>query len=336
MPLASMRSRSQFGELAAFYSGKNILVTGGMGYLATNLVALLEGIDCSIVLLDLTDGAVMSPDGSAKIQCVVGDVRERPVWEQVLGGIDVVFHFAAQTSAYAANQDPFSDLDINVKPLLHLLEVSRHQSPHPIVLFSSTVTIAGIPARLPVDETHPDSPLTIYDVHKLMAEQYLKLYARLGIVKGAILRLANVYGPGPASSRSDRGVLNQMVRKALDGESLTVYRPGDRLRDYVYVEDVALAFVQAAGNIDELNSEHFLIGSGQGHTIGEAIDLVAERVALRTGIHAPVVYVDPPAELSPIEDRDFVADSRHFSQRTGWQACCSLAEGIDRTVEALS
>lgn len=336
MPLAGTRSHIQFGELAAFYSGKNILVTGGMGYLATNLVALLKDIDCSIILLDLTDGAVTSPGGSAKIQCVVGDVRERPAWEQVLDGIEVVFHFAAQTSAYVANQDPSSDLDINVKPMLHLLEVSRHQDLHPIVLFSSTVTIAGIPARLPVDETHPSSPLTIYDLHKLIAEQYLKLYARLGIVKGAILRLANVYGPGPVSSRSDRGVLNQIVRKAIAGESLTVYRPGDRLRDYVYVEDVALAFAQAACNIDQLNSEHFLIGSGQGHTIGEAICLVAERVALRTGILAPVVYVDPPSEYSPIEDRDFVADCRCFSEKTGWRAYCSLTEGIDRTVEAFS
>lgn len=336
MPLAGMRSPDEFGELASYYSGKRILITGGMGYLATNLVALLKDIDCSIMLLDLTDGAVTSPGGSAKIQCAVGDVRERPVWEQVLDGIDVVFHFAAQTSAYVANQDPLSDLDINVKPMLHLLEVARHRDLHPIVLFSSTVTIAGIPTRLPVDETHPDSPLTIYDLHKLMAEQYLRLYARLGIVKGAILRLANVYGPGPASSRSDRGVLNQMVRKAIAGESPTVYRPGDRLRDYVYVEDVAWAFAQAACSIDRLDSEHFVIGSGEGHTIGQAMSLVADRVALRTGVLAPVVYVDPPTGHSPIEDRDFVADSRHFSQRTGWQACCSLAEGIDRTVEAFS
>jgi nucleoside-diphosphate-sugar epimerase len=336
MPLAGVRFHERFGELAAFYSGKNILVTGGMGYLATSLVALLRDIDCSVILLDVTDGSVMTAGGSATIQRVVGDVRERLVWEQMLDGIDVVFHFAAQTSAYAANQDPSSDLDINVMPMLHLLEVSRHRDVHPIVLFSSTVTIAGIPARLPVDETHPDSPLTIYDLHKLMAEQYLELYARLGIVKGAILRLANVYGPGPASSRSDRGVLNQMVRKAIAGESLTVYRPGDRLRDYVYVEDVALAFAQAACSIDRLNAEHFLIGSDQGHTLGEAIGLVAERVALRTGKLAPVVYVDPPAGLSPIEDRDFVADSHHFSRMTGWQARCSLVEGIDRTLEAFS
>ncbi|MBA4384892.1 MAG: hypothetical protein C0410_09155, partial [Anaerolinea sp.] len=331
MRLANKRSYSEFSELAGFYSGKRILITGSAGYLATNLVELLRKINCFVIGLDRTGGSSASLGGSAKIQYVVGDVREPPVWEQVLDGIDVVFHFAAQTSAYVANQDPLSDLDSNVKPMLHLLETCRHQGIHPTVLFSSTVTIAGIPTRLPVDETHPDNPLTIYDLHKLIAEQYLRSYARLGIVKGAALRLANVYGPGPASSRSDRGILNQMVRKAIAGESLTVYRPGDRLRDYVYIEDVVWAFAQAGCKISQLNSQYFVIGSGQGHTIAQAISLVADRVALRTGIRTPIVYVDPPSEYSPIEDRNFVADSHYFSQETGWQACYSLTEGIDRT-----
>jgi nucleoside-diphosphate-sugar epimerase len=166
-----------------------------------------------------------------------------------------------------------------------------------------------------------------------MAENYLKYYVRQNIVKGAILRLANVYGPGPKSSRSDRGILNQMIRKALAGEPLTVYGTGDQIRDYVYVEDVALAFLKAACNIESVNGRHFVIGSGKGHTIAQAMSLVAERVALMTGISVPLKHVAPPPSLLPIESRNCVADTGLFSESTGWKANCMLTEGIDFTIK---
>ena len=166
-----------------------------------------------------------------------------------------------------------------------------------------------------------------------MAEQYLKYYVRQGIVCGAVLRLANVYGPGPESCRADRGILNQMTRRALAGEPLTVYGRGSQLRDYVYIEDVIRAFLEATRMIDRLNSKHFVIGSGQGYTIAQAMNLVSERAALKTGSRVSVIHIDPPSPQSPIESRNFVADSSQYSQATGWQPRYSLAEGIDRTIE---
>ena len=186
---------------------------------------------------------------------------------------------------------------------------------------------------LPVNENHPENPMTIYDLHKQMAENYLKYYIQQNVVKGAILRLANVYGPGPKSSRSDRGILNLMIRKALAGEPLTVYGKGDQLRDYVYVEDVSIAFLTAASKIESVNGRHFVIGSGQGHTIAQAMGLVSERVALKKGKAVPLEHVDPPSPLLPIESRNFVADTRQFSEATGWKAHYMLADGIDLTVK---
>jgi nucleoside-diphosphate-sugar epimerase len=188
---------------------------------------------------------------------------------------------------------------------------------------------------LPVDENHPDYPVTIYDLHKLMAEGYLKHYTAQDVVRGAVLRLANVYGPGAKSSSADRGVLNLMIQKALKGETLTVYGDGNYMRDFVYVEDVAHAFLEAGAKIDGVNGQHFVIGSGQGHTIAEAVNLVAERVALKTGQRVPVIHVEPPAALSQIETRNFVADTTRFSYATGWKARVSLVEGIDRTIDYL-
>ena len=316
------------------FTGRTILITGGAGYLASGLVALLKDIDCRIIRLHRPGSCPPPVRGAARIREVAGDICDPAVWEHSLAGVDYLFHFAAQTSTYAANADPLADQTVNVLPMLHLLEACRRQGRGPVVCFASTVTVVGIPERLPVAESHPDHPLTIYDLHKLMAEQYLRWYAEQGIVQGVTLRLANVYGPGPRSSLADRGILNQMIRRALAGEALTVYGAGDQVRDYVYVEDTARAFLAAALHSEALNGKYFVIGTGFGHTIAEAMSLVAERAAARTGILVPVQHVAPPGGLSPIEQRHFVADSARFSGATGWQARYTLAQGIDLTLEA--
>ncbi len=316
-------------------AGARIVITGAAGYVATRVIALLRAVDCRIVRVD-RPGAVFEPvGGPARVEDVAADIREPAVWSGLLDGTDIVIHFAAQTSVYVAAQDAAADARINVQPMLALLEACRRDGRRPAVLFSGTVTEAGLTERLPVDESVPDRPITIYDLHKLMAEQYLKHYACEGVVRGGVLRLANVYGPGPKSSSADRGVLNLMVRKALAGEPLTVYGRGEFVRDYVYVEDVARAFVLAAANIDRVNGRHFVVGSGVGHTLAQAINLVADRVAMRTGHRVPVLHVDPPASLSPIESRNFVADSSAFAQATGWRADTGLEAGIDRTIESM-
>lgn len=318
------------------FRGKGVLVTGGAGYLGSNLVSILKDTECRIIRLDRQEACWEQAAGAAQVSDVYGDVRDPSIWERNLEGIDFIFHFAAQTSTYVANDHPVADQAINVMPLLHLLEACRRRGTRPTVCFSSTVTVAGIPTRLPVDETHPDHPLTMYDLHKQMAEQYLRWYAEQGFVRGVTLRLANVFGPGPRSSRTDRGILNQMIRRALVGDPLTVYGAGNEVRDYVYVEDVARAFLAAARNSETLSGGCFVIGSGQGHTIAEAMRMIAARCAAKTGIEVAVQHVEPPGALSPIEQRHFVADSRRFSAATGWHARCTLAEGIDRTMEAFS
>lgn len=316
------------------FENKRILITGGRGYLATNLCNGLKDTSCDLRRLSRSTDSRLPMNGVVRVEDLSGDIRDRTLWERVLANVEVIYHFAAQTSVSVANENPSADSEINTWPILYLLETCRQNHWHPIVLFSGTVTETGIPSRLPVDETHPDNPLTIYDLNKLMAENYLKYYARQGTVRGATLRLSNVYGPGPASRRADRGVLNRMIRQALSGETLTIYGDGCQVRDYIYVEDVVAAFLLAGARIDALNGEHWIIGSGEGHTIAEAVNLVAERVALTTGRRVAVEHVDPPSPQSPIETRNFVADSSRFARATGWQARVSLMEGIDRTIEA--
>lgn len=327
--------QQQRNENLEFFQGQKVLVTGGGGYLASGLIRLLREVDCRILRLTRKGEAGAEPGGRAEILEVPGDVRTADIWERTLEDVQVVFHLAAQTSTYVANADPLADQSSNVLPLLNLLETCRRRGWQPVVVFASTVTVAGLPERLPVDEEHPDHPLTAYDLHKQMAEQYLRWYAEQGWVSAASLRLPNVYGPGPRSSRQDRGILNQMARRALAGEPLTLYGEGEQLRDYLYIEDAARAFLAAAAHCGQLNGRPFVLGSGVGHSIAEALELIAERAAARTGSRVEIRKVPPPEGLSPIEGQNFIADATRFREATGWQPRYSLGEGIDRLMEDL-
>ncbi|MCP4351357.1 MAG: NAD-dependent epimerase/dehydratase family protein [Desulfobacterales bacterium] len=321
--------------MLSYLKEKRILITGANGYLATNLVDALKNTSFTIIRLS-RKSELLPVTGTANIIDIKGDIASKDIWDQVLKDTDIVYHFAAQTSVYVADENPYADLEINVFPMLNLLETCRNTGWQPVIVFSGTVTEAGIPETLPVSEGHKDNPITIYDLHKLTAESYLKYYSQQEFVQGVTLRLANVYGPGPKSSSADRGIINMMMRKALSGDPLTIYGNGDYLRDYVYVEDVISAFLKAAIYTDQLNGRHFVIGSGEGHTIARAVNLVADRVALKTGKRVTVKHIDPPSAQSAIESRNFVADTQQFSSATGWKPVYSLTDGIDKTLETLS
>ena len=331
----NIHDRVKDSGIADRFKDKNILLTGGAGYLGTNLANALKDVECTVCRLDRADSVFEPVHGVARVNDLAGDVRYPSAWEGAIRDADIVYHFAAQTSTYVANENPSADLENNVMPILRLLELCRQTGRKKSVLFSSTATVVGLVSRLPVDENFPDNPVTIYDLHKLMAEQYLKYFARLEVVSGTILRLSNVYGPGPKSSRPDRGILNQMTKRAVEGNPLTVYGDGNYLRDYVHVEDVVMAFLNAASNIETLNGNHYVVGSGHGYTIKESMQLIANRVFLRTGCKVPIKHVEPPTPQSPIEYRNFVADTNNFNTLTGWKASFDLVQGIDQMIERL-
>jgi UDP-glucose 4-epimerase len=315
---------------------KTILITGASGYIASNVLQRLITQNCEMVLLSRSKFQTKAVSGSAHEPAfVVGDLRIRKIWEQAFQKkIDIVFHFAAQTSVPEAEADPLADMESNVVPMLHLLETCRSRRISPIVILAGTATEIGLPNTARVDESMPDAPVTIYDLHKLVVENYLKFYIRQGIVRGASLRLCNVYGPGPEPSSSSRGVLNQLIRKALRGEELTLYGKGDNIRDYVFIDDVVEAFLKAADQISRTNGHHFYIGSGRGVSLAEAFRLVADRCGRKTGRPVAVRSVPHPASSSIIEGRNYIADPRRFREATGWASQVTLSDGIDRTIES--
>lgn len=316
-----------------FYQGKTILVTGSAGYLATSLIAQLQDADCCIIRLDRPGARFMPIKGKARVQDIEGDIRARAVWEKVLANVDIVFHYAAYEHKHGSEFNPILDLEVNALSVLHLLEVCRSRQLYPRVVFASSSNLIGLPSQLPVNETFPDNPLTIYAIHKSISEKYLQYYAREFDQHSIILRLANVYGPVSNVQASVRAVLNRIICKAVRDEKIVAYQNRSCIRDYVWIDDVTAAFLVAAKLGDEYaTGQYYLIGSGQGHRILDVLGMIANRVEKRAGKRL-VVEEDLNEKLETIEWRNFVADTTRFAQATGWKASVSLAEGIDRTID---
>ena len=316
-----------------FYRGKTVVVSGASGYIAGALLEILKHFAAKIVRLSR---APLPPlVGSATCTDLVGDYSNSEFWRSALPEADAIFHLAAQTSFYKAAQDPEADFRANVAPLRVILETCRKEGHRPFIVFAGSATQVGLPRQLPVDESHPDEPVTIYDLHKLTAENLLEGYARQGLARGATLRLANIYGPGTQSSSTDRGILNAMVGRALRGERLTIYGDGRPVRDYLYIDDTVAAFLAAGRGESAPNGRHFVIGSGRGVSLADCFRLVAERVSVKTGMYVSVVSVPEPAGQSLIESRRFVANASAFRQAVGWAPEVTLEDGIDRTIDRM-
>jgi nucleoside-diphosphate-sugar epimerase len=320
--------------LFRFFTGKKVLVTGASGYIANNLILKLTDIGCRIVRLSRKD--LLPADPEMGIVDIRADISTEDGWESWIDQVDVIFHLAGQTSAYAAEASPLDDWKVNVLPVLNMCKACKNKGTTPIVVFASTATVIGLSDTIPVGESCYEAPITVYDIHKLTSEKYLTHYALSGSIRSCSLRLANVYGPGSDSGSSDRGVVNQMMRLALQGNPLTVYGEGKAIRDYVYIDDVTKAFMFAAAYSGNTTGHSYFIGSGRGCTMKASITEIALAAEKITGRRVEVLHTNPPASLLPIEQRDFIADISAFSAATGWKPRYDFRDGLAETASFFS
>jgi UDP-glucose 4-epimerase len=320
-----------------FFQNKTILLTGASGYIATSILAVLSRYKCRLICVSRSQMNIsIFEQGQAELLHVESDLLNDLSWLDHAEQADIIYHLAAQTSVYVAEENPIKDLEVNVLVLLKLLNSLFERKVKPIVIVAGTATQVGLTEQTLVNEEVADDPVTFYDIHKLHAEQSLKQYIRNEHVRGACLRLANVYGPGVASSTAGRGILNMMVRRALRGEPLTLYGEGTQVRDYVYIDDVVQAFLAVAKNIDATNGGHYIVGSGVGHSLLDAYNMIIDKVKEISSEVIELKHVKPPGELSPIEFRDFIADPSELKHATAWSPKFSLGEGIGKTIEHFS
>jgi len=276
----------------------------------------------------------MPAEDSAEIVVSYGDLSSHETWNQLLDGVDTVFHLAADEYKYGDEERVRDDLIENVIPMLTLLESCRITGFRPDILFTSSVHLFGHVSSTLVTEKHPSKPLTAWGVHKMFQEQYLQYYGRRYGIPSSTLRLPNIFGLSERREVSDRVVINRVISTALEGGQLTTFANRDCFRDYLYIDDAVDAFLVAAIKSVSTSAPFYVLGSGLQLRIREVWDMIASVVEETTG-HAMSVSTNDEAVLDPLEFRDYVGDAKLFHERTGWVAQTSVQKGLRQTVNKI-
>jgi UDP-glucose 4-epimerase len=315
-----------------FYRGRRVMVTGGLGFIGSNLARRLVALDADVLLVDsLIPDYGGNPFNIAGIEQAVrvstADVRNRDAMEKLLPGQEVIFNLAGQVSHIDSMRDPYTDLDINCRSQLTLLEACRHHNPAAKVVFAGTRQIYGRPDSLPVDETHPVRPTDINGINKAAGEYYHLVYSNVFGVRACSLRLTNVYGPRQLIRHNRQGFLAWFIRLAIDDATIQIYGDGSQLRDFVFVDDAADAFLRV-GYDDGCNGQVFNVGGREPishrHLTALLIDVAGA---------GRVEYVEWPRDKLAIDIGSFYADSGKLLRATGWVPTTTLREGLSRTIQ---
>lgn len=314
------------------YYGKRVLVTGGLGFLGSNLAHALVGGGAAVTLLD-----VRLPDHGANdfniqsirsdVELLETDLRDAGAMARAVRGQDVIFNIAGQTSHVDSMVSPWLDNDINTRGHLVLLEACRAENPEVKIVYCGTRAQFGAPRYTPVDEACPPNPVDLYGANKLLGEYYHFLYQKICPLRPVSLRVNNTYGPRHQMRHAKFGVQNYLIRLAMEGKSIQVYGDGLQLRDFNYVDDVVAAFL-LAGSREEAVGQAYNLGSGQPITFVDTVKAIIEAAGSGSYIH-----VSYPEDRAKIETGDYVADISKIRHGLGWEPKIKLTDGLAKTVE---
>jgi len=313
-------------------SNKKILITGGLGFIGSNLTRRLVEHGNIITVVDSLipeyGGKLRNlHDIQDKITISLSDVRDVPAMNDLIKGHEYLFNLAGQTSHLDSMHDPITDLDINAKAQLSILEACRKYNPDIRIVFASTRQIFGKPNYLPVDEKHPQHPVDVNGINKIAGEQYHILYQEVYSIASSVLRLTNTYGPRMRIKDARQTFLGIWIRNLLQGIPIQIFGDGKQRRDYNYVEDVIDALLIAATEENAI---------GKVYNLGAADPLSLEETAkiMCQGIQGSDYLMIPfPDERKAIDVGDFICDFSAFRDQFGWEPKVSFKEGIQRSLD---
>jgi UDP-glucose 4-epimerase len=309
------------------YANKHVLITGGLGFIGSNLARSLVDQGAEVTLADsLIPQYGGNPFNIAEIRDQVKvnvcDVRDPFAIAYLLQDKDYLFNLAGQTSHLDSMTDPLTDLHINATAQLSILEACRKVNPRIKIVFASTRQLYGKPEYLPVDERHPIRPIDVNGINKLAGEWYHLLYNNVYGIRACALRLTNTYGPGMRVKDARQTFLGIWVRLLIEGKPIKVFGDGLQLRDFNYVDDCV------AGASDQANGKVYNLGSS------EVIALTAlAELMVQLGQGGTVELVPFPPERKAIDIGDYYGDFALIESELGWHPTVDLREGLTRTVE---
>jgi UDP-glucose 4-epimerase len=264
-----------------------------------------------------------SPTG---VRVNVADIRQQSTMNYLVRDRAVIFSLAGQVSHIDSMRDPYTDLEINCRSQLTVLEACRNHNPKVKVVFAGTRQVYGRPDSLPVTEHHLVRPTDVNGINKAAGEYYHLVYNNVFGVRACSLRLTNVYGPRQLLKHNRQGFIGWFIRLAIENASIQIFGDGSQLRDFVYVDDAADAFLRA-GRDDKCNGEVFNVAGDEPISHRDLTSLLVKIAGSGT-----VDYVEWPAEKKAIDIGSFYADSTKFKTTTGWKPTVPLAEGLRRTI----
>jgi UDP-glucose 4-epimerase len=311
------------------WTGQRVLVTGGAGFLGSNLCIALAERGARVTALDgflFGGGANPANLDQAPVELVRGDIREIDL-RSIAEGMDVIFNLAAQTSHMGGQKDPLADIAVNAVAQVRLIQAAREAAPDAVVVHASTRQFYGRALRLPVDEEHPVAPPDANGVSKFAGEQYWMLEHRVMGRPVVSLRLTNCYGPRLRIRDARQTFLGIWVRQVLEGRAFEVWG-GEQLRDMTYVDDVTEAFLAAARS-PACHGRIFNIGGAPPASLREIAEIVV-RVAGGDARFSTRAF---PADRARIDIGSYHADDRAFRAAAGWAPRVALEDGIARTID---
>jgi len=318
-------------SLLSSFRAKRVLITGGLGFIGSNLARALVEAGSEVVLVDSLvpeyGGNLANVEGlQGAVRINISDVRDEHSFRHLIRDQDILFNLAGQTSHLDSMVDPFTDLEINCRSQLSILEACRHHNPEVVVVFASTRQIYGRPQFLPVDEGHPIAPVDVNGIHKAAGEWYHLLYSQAYGIRVSVLRLTNTYGPRMRVKDDRQTFLGSWLKAVLSDEPLTIFGDGRQQRDFTYVDDAVQALLLVAARSDAWG-QVFNLG---GERPVSLLELAQVLVRVRGGGNYQLV--DFPRDRKAIDIGDYYADYSKIRDGLGWQPEVPLEEGLARSL----
>ncbi len=319
-------------DYRSFYDGRRVMITGGLGFIGSNLAHQLVNLGARVLIVDslIQDYGgnlfnVADIDGRLRVN--IADIRQQSTMNYLVRDQEVIFNLAGQVSHIDSMRDPYTDLEINCRSQLSILEACRRNNPQAKVVFAGTRQVYGKPDSLPVDERHLVRPTDVNGINKVAGEYYHLVYNNVFGVRACSLRLTNVYGPRQLIRHNRQGFIGWFIRLAILDQEIQIFGDGSQMRDFVFVDDAADAFLRA-GASDACNGEVFNVGGTEPISHRDLVHLLIDVAG--TGRYRMVEW---PAEKKAIDIGSFYADSTKFRTTVGWEPRVALREGLCRTIE---
>ena len=312
------------------FSGKKTLITGGLGFIGSNLAHRLVQHGAQVTLVD---SLVPAYGGNPfnirgledKVHVNIADVRDEHSMAYLVQGQEYIFNLAGQVSHIDSMENPYTDLEINVRSQLSIMEACRKNNREVKIIYTSTRQLYGKPLYLPVDENHSTLPTDVNGINKLCGELYHILYHNVYGIRAVSLRLTNTYGPRQLLKHSRQGFINWFIRLLVEGKEIQLFGDGLQMRDFNFVEDVVDALLLAAVN-EKANGEIFNLGGNEPITLKDLVELMIE--VNGSGSYTLVPF---PEDKKAIDIGSFYSDYTKIKTTLGWQPKINLKEGLKKT-----